>query len=361
MRGQPGFFDVDDRLKRLSDLGDQLEAFRSVIDFEIFRPALVEALDYSDGAQGGRPPFDPVLMFKILVIQAANNLSDERAEFLINDRLSFMRFLGLGLTDRIPDARTIWLFREKLTRAGVIQALFDRLDDALRASGYIAMSGQIVDASLISAPKQRNTREENHTIKAGGIPEDWATKPAKVRHKDRDARWTVKFTKAKTRADGTTPPVDIAIPTFGYQNHVSIDHGYGLIRKWLATDAASYEGARLRDGLLDKTNTASAVWADTAYRSAKNEAFLRDNGFVSRIHRKKPKGKPMPERTRKANALKSVVRSRVEHVFAVQKDRMDLFIRTVGIARATTKIGMANIVYNIKRLLTLRRKAPATP
>jgi IS5 family transposase len=361
MRGQPGFFDVDDRLKRLSDLGDQLEAFRSVIDFEIFRPDLVEALDYSDGAQGGRPPFDPVLMFKILVIQAANNLSDERAEFLINDRLSFMRFLGLGLTDRIPDARTIWLFREKLTRAGVIQALFDRLDDALRASGYIAMSGQIVDASLISAPKQRNTREENHTIKAGGIPEDWAKKPAKLRHKDRDARWTVKFTKAKTRADGTTPPVDIAIPTFGYQNHVSIDRGYGLIRKWLATDAASYEGARLRDGLLDKTNTASAVWADTAYRSAKNEAFLRDSGFVSRIHRKKPKGKPMPERTRKANALKSVVRSRVEHVFAVQKDRMDLFIRTVGIARATTKIGMANIVYNIKRLLTLRRTAPATP
>ena len=299
------------------------------------------------------------MMFKILVIQAANNLSDERAEFLINDRLSFMRFLGLRLSDRIPDARTIWLFREKLTKAGAIQALFDRFDAALRAAGYIAMSGQIVDASLIAAPKQRNTREENQTIKEGRIPEDWKAKPAKVRHKDRDARWTIKFTKAKTRADGTTPPVDIAIPTFGYQNHVSIDHGFGLIRKWLATDAASYEGARLREGLLDKANTASAVWADTAYRSAKNEAFLRDNGFVSRIHRKKPKGKPMPERTRKANAVKSTIRSHVEHVFAVQKDRMDLFIRTIGLARATTKIGMANIVYNIKRLLTLRKTATA--
>lgn len=187
MRGQPGFFDVDDRLKRLSGLGDQLEAFRGVIDSEIFWPDLVAALDYSVGAQGGRPPFDPVLMFKILVIQAANNLSDERAEFLINDRLSFMRFLGLGLSDRIPDARTIWLFREKLTRAGVIQALFDRLDGALRTAGYIAMSGQIVDASLISAPKQRNTREENQTIKEGRIPEDWKKKPAKLRHKDRDA------------------------------------------------------------------------------------------------------------------------------------------------------------------------------
>lgn len=359
MRGQSGLFDVDDRLKRLSDLGDQLEAFGAAVDFEIFRADLVAALAYSDGAQGGRPPFDPVMMFKILVIQAANNLSDERTEFLINDRLSFMRFLGLALSDRVPDARTIWLFREKLTKAGAIQALFDRFDAALRANGYIAMSGQIVDASLIAAPKQRNTDDEKKAIKEGRVPDGWKDKPAKLRQKDRDARWTVKFSKAKERSDGTKPPVDIAIPTFGYQNHVSIDRGFGLIRKWAATDAAAYEGARLRDGLLDKTNTASGVWADTAYRSAVNEAYLEKNGFVSRIHRKKPKGRPMAETTRRANALKSKVRSRVEHVFAAQKDRMDLFVRTIGIARATTKIGMANLVYNIKRLLFLRRMAEA--
>src|SRR5882724_11527921 len=114
MRRQAGFFDVDDRLKRLSDLGDQLEAFEAAVEFEAFRPELNAALAYSDGAQGGRPPFDPVMMFKVLVIQTTNNLSDERAEFLINDRLSFMRFLGFGLSDRVLDARTIWLFREKL-------------------------------------------------------------------------------------------------------------------------------------------------------------------------------------------------------------------------------------------------------
>lgn len=359
MRGQSGFFDVDDRLKRLSDLGDQLEAFGAAVDFEIFRADLMAALAYSDGTQGGRPPFDPVMMFKILVIQAANNLSDERAEFLINDRLSFMRFLGLGLSDRVPDARTIWLFREKLTKAGAIQALFDRFDAALRANGYIAMSGQIVDASLIAAPKQRNTDDEKKAIKQGRVPDGWQDKPAKLRHKDRDARWTVKFSKAKERSDGTKPPVDIAIPTFGYQNHVSIDRGFGLIRKWAATDAAAYEGGRLRDGLLDKTNTASGVWADTAYRSAVNEAYLEKNGFVSRIHRKKPRGRAMAETTRRANALKSKVRSRVEHVFADQKDRMDLFVRTVGIARATTKIGMANLVYNIKRLIFLQRPRAA--
>ncbi len=359
MRGQLGFFDVDDRLKRLSDLGDRLEAFRAAVDFELFRAELNVTLGYSNGSEGGRPPFDPVMMFKILVIQATNNLSDERAEFLINDRLSFMRFLGLGLAERVPDARTIWLFREKLTKAGAIKTLFERFDATLRQTGYIAMSGQIVDASLIAAPRQHNSEDEKQAIKGGRIPKDWKDKPAKLRQKDRDARWTVKFTKAKPRDDGSMPPVDLAIPLFGYQNHVSIDRGFGFIRRWTATDAAAYEGRRLREGLLDKSNTASGVWADTAYRSAANETFLIRNGFVSHIHRKKPKGRIMSEATRRANNAKSTIRSRIEHVFAEQKERMDLFIRTVGIARATTKIGLANLVYNIKRLIFLRRAVVA--
>lgn len=357
MGRQPGFFDIDERLTRLTDLGDQLEGFRAAVDFEMFRDALDQALAYADGVQGGRPPFDAVMMFKILVIQATNNLSDERAEYLINDRLSFMRFLGLGLPDRVPDARTIWLFRERLTKAGAIGSLFERFDAMLRQSGYIAMSGQIVDASLIAAPRQRNTNEEKKAIKQGRIPDEWKDKPAKLRQKDRDARWTVKFTKAKPRQDGSTPPVDLAIPVFGYQNHVSIDRGFGFIRQWSATDAAAYEGRRLREGLLDKTNTARGVWADTAYRSAANEAFMATNGFVSHVHRKKPKGRAMPAAIRRANNAKSKIRSRVEHVFAELKDRMDLFIRTIGIARATTKIGLANLVFNIKRLLFLRRVA----
>src|ERR1700752_1344665 len=298
MRGQPGLFDIDNRLKRLSDLGDQLETFRSAVDFELFRPELNAALGYTDRTEGGRPPFDPVLMFKILVIQATNNLSDERAEFLINDRLSFMRFLELGLEDRVPDARTIWLFREKLTTNGAIKRLFEQFDALLRQAGYIAMSGQIVDASLVAAPRQRNTGDEKKAIKEGRIPDEWKEKPAKLRHKDRDARWTVKFTKAKPREDGSSPMVDLAIPVFGYQNHISIDRGFGFIRQWSATDAAAYEGRRLREGLLDKTNTASGVWADTAYRSAANEEFIRKNGFVSHAHRKKPKWGEMREARR---------------------------------------------------------------
>lgn len=221
------------------------------------------------------------------------------------------------------------------------------------------MGGQIVDASLIAAPKQRNTPVEKKDLKEGRIPEDWKARPARLRQKNRDARWTDKFSKAKERPDGSKPPVDIAIPTFGYQNHIAVDRRYGLIRKWQATDAAVYKGARLREGLLDTPNTASSVWADTAYRSKANEAFMVANGFVSKVHRKKPKSKPMSEAVRRGNSTKSKVRTCVEHVFAAQEDRMDCFVRTIGIARATTKIGMANLVYNIKRLIFLQRTAAA--
>ena len=251
MAGQPGFFDVDERLRRLSDLGDQLEAYGRVVEFELFRPELEAALSYSDGAKGGRPPCDAVMMFKILLIQAHNTLSDERTEFLINDRLSFMRFLGLSLGDRAPDATTIWLFRERLTKAGVIEALFSRFDQTVRVAGYIPMSGQIIDASLVAAPRQRTTEAEKADIKAGRTPQEWQDKPAKLRQKDRDARWTVKVTKAKPKAGGTAQ-VDIAVPAFGYQSHLSIDRRHGLIRRWAVTDAAAYAGRLLRDGLLDQ-------------------------------------------------------------------------------------------------------------
>jgi IS5 family transposase len=355
----PGFFDVDERLAELSAKGDDLERLNALVDFELFRPALEAAVPRGDRSKGGRPPFDHVLMFKILILQAMHALSDERCEYLIKDRLSFMRFLGLGLADAVPDANTIWTFREALKKADAVDGLFAHLDETLRASGFLAMSGQIVDATIVAAPKQRNTLAEKQAIRDGRIPEGWTDKPKKLAQKDRDARWTVKYSKAKPREDGSLPPVDLAVPAFGYKNHVSIDRGFGLIRKWTATHAAAHDGARLED-VLDRTNTASDVWADTAYRSAKNEAMLARRGFVSRIHRKKPQGKPMPERMRIANAQKSKVRSAVEHVFALQKGPMALFVRTIGIARARVKIGLANLAYNMRRFVFLTGKCAAT-
>jgi transposase, IS5 family len=358
MDRQSGLFDLEERLALLSAKGDGLERLGAVVDFELFRPELERAVPRADRFRGGRPPFDHVLMFKVLVLQTQNNLSDERTEFYLRHRLTWMRFLGLGLGDPVPDANTIWTFREALTKAGAIERLFELFDRQLRTAGYLAMSGQLVDASIVAAPKQRTTKAEKQALKEGRVPEGWQDKPAKLRQKDRDARWTVKVTKAKPREDGQ-PQVDLAIPQFGYQNHVGADRRHRLIRTWRVTDAAAHAGARLGE-LLDPNNTASDVWADSAYRSRKNEELLERRGLVSRLHRKKPKDRPMPVRTARANAKKSTVRAHVEHIFAEQKARMGLFVRTIGLARATTKIGLANLVHNRRRLLWLERQgAPA--
>ena len=105
MRGQAGFFDVDERLKQLSAKGDNLERLSAVVDFELFRADLERAVPRSDGSKGGWPPFDHVLMLKTLILQSTHNLSDDRTEYLIRDRLSLVRFLGLG-GDTVPDANT---------------------------------------------------------------------------------------------------------------------------------------------------------------------------------------------------------------------------------------------------------------
>ena len=355
---QAGLFGLSEHLKRLSAFGDPLEELGRVIDFEGFRPILEDALGYSDGSKGGRPPYDPVAMFKVLILAAQNNVADARMEYLIRDRLSWLRFLGFDLGAPTPDANTIRLFREKLTEAGTLQVLFDAFDHRLRTNGYLAMGGQIVDATLVAAPKQRNTDAEKAAIKEGKTADEiWPDKPAKAAQKDVNARWTVKFSKGKPKADGMIQG-DIAIPSFGYKNHIAIDREHGFIRSFKVTHGARHDGAMLRE-VVTRDNTGSDVWADTAYRSKKNEAWLRRHGRTSQIHRRKPTGRPMPERTSKANGKKSKVRALVEHVFAHEKHHMGLFIRTIGIKRAEAKITLANLAYNIRRLLFHERRAAA--
>lgn len=303
MAGQPGFFDLSDRYEALSAAGDPLERLSAVVDFEQFRGPLVAALRRGPRNKGGRPPFDPVLMFKILVLQALYSLSDEATEFQIKDRLSFQRFLGVGLEGTVPDATTVWLFRERLVKAKSIDHLFARFDAALKDRGYLAMGGQIIDATVVPAPKQRNTQEEKTAIKEGRIPKEWT--PAKVQE------------GADPRA---AKPVDLAIPMFGYKNHIGIDRTHGLIRTWDVSAANAHDGARLPD-LISKENTASGVWGDTAYRSKKNEAFLAKGMFTSNIHQKRLPRRALPERIARANARRSKVRAAVEHVFAGQKHR----------------------------------------
>jgi transposase, IS5 family len=356
---QPGFWDFEERLRSLSAHGDPLEALSRTVDFEIFRPILERALRRSDPSKGGRPGFDVVLKFKMLVLQSLHGVSLEQTEYLVRDRLSWMRFCGLGLSDRVPDANTLWDFREALIASKTLDKLFIRLDRAIGEAGYQAMSGQILDATLVAAPKQRNREDEREAIKSGRVPKDWKNKLAKLRQKDRDARWTVKFAKAREREDGKNQP-DIAIPTFGYKSHISVDRRHRIIRRQIVTHAAAHDGARLREGLIDPDNFASGVWADTAYRSRENETYLEKHGKISRIHYKKPKGKPMANNIKRGNATKSKIRAHVEHVFADQKARMGLAVRTIGIKRAEATIILANMAYNMKRWDWLDRRAVLT-
>ena len=357
MADQRGFFDLDERYRTLSAAGDPLERLAAVVEFEVFRADLETALARSDRSKGGRPPYDAVLMFKVLVLQVLYGLSDDQAEFQVLDRRSFGRFLGLDDGDTVPDAKTIWLFREQLTRTGAVERLFDRFDAVLNDRGYLAMGGQIVDATVVEARRPRLTAGEKRTIKGGGTPEHWSK--AKRVQMDRDGRWTLKRGRKKPVADGSARATEIVVPAFGYKNHIGIDRRFGLVRTFAVTHAAAHDGGQLA-GLPDPDNLASGVWADTAYRSAANIALLNRRGLVPQFQRAKPKGRPMPAHIARGNATRGRIRARVEHVFAEQKRRLGLIVRSVGIARARTGITLANLAYNMRRLAWLDgRTVPA--
>lgn len=359
MMEQQSLFGLSEHLERISKIGDPLEVLEATVDFEYFRGWLVEGLGYSDGAKGGRPPFDPVSMFKALILQAQHNLSDARMEFMIRDRLSWMRFLKFDLGGPTPDENTIRLFRNKLTESGTLRRVMKAFDWQLQKKGYIPMSGQIVDASLVPAPKQRNTDAEKEAIKGGKSAEEiWPDEPNKAAQKDVDARWTLKI-GGKIRFDkGGKPLPQIALPVFGYKSHIAIDRRFGFVRECAATSASHADG-RMLPTLVATDNTSSEVWADSAYRSRRNEKWLGSKMLVSRIHRRKPAGRPMPQNIARANAAKSSIRAAVEHVFAHQKNRFGLFIRTIGIARAEAKLILANIAYNFDRLIFHERARAA--
>ena len=335
-------------------------------------------------------------MFKALILQAQHNLSDARMEFMIplagrrlpaiaerRDRLSWMRFLGFDLGAPTPDENTIRLFRDKLTDSGALKRVMKAFDRQLRKKGYIPptgdcrqspagrrMAGQIVDASLVPAPKRRNTEDEKQAIKEGRTAREiWPDEPDKAAQKDTNAPlswfsgkplpgsgWTLKAGgKVRYRPDGTPLPM-IAMPVFGYKSHISIDRKFGFIREGAVTSASAADGRMLRR-LVTTENTSGDVRADSAYRSRKNGKWLDAKMLRSQIHRRKPTGKPMPQATARANAKKSSVRARVEHVFAHQKNRFGLFIRTIGLARAEAKLTLANLACNFDRLVFHERRA----
>jgi transposase, IS5 family len=344
--GQFGFFDADRRLAAISAKGDPLEMIARVVPFDSFRAEIEAAvLTPADEkkSNAGRKPIDVLVMFRMLVLQSLYNLSDEQVEYQVRDRLSFTRFLRLGIEDRIPDGTTLWLFREALAKAGLIEKLFERFGQHLEAKGYVARGGQMIDATIVPVPKQRNSRDENEDVKGGKTPKAWKQNPAKNRQKDKDARWTKKHGKS----------------FYGYKNHVNADAKRKLIRQYEVTDASVHDSQKF-DELLNQGNTSADVYADSAYRSAETEAKLNSRGFRSRIHRRASRNHPLSKAQESANRRKSRIRARIEHVFGAQQTAPGgRIVRTIGIARAKVKIGLQNLVYNIRRLVTLERMAAA--
>lgn len=283
---------------------------------------------------------DPVLMMKALILQKLYDLSDHALEYQIADRMSFQRFLKISSIKAIPNEKTIWLFREQAQEAGLIDKLFDHFVASLGAAGFIANTGKIVDASIVAAPRQRNTREENQKIKTGEEIADWQKNPNKRRQKDTDASWTKKHGKTH----------------YGYKDHVKVDSKSKLIEDYEVGTAKEHD-SQVIDELTCKTQDGGqSLWADSAYRSEEIEQMLRTKGIQSKIHEKGRRGKPLNKKQKEQNTNKSRVRARVEHIFGYMHQKMGgLKVRTIGMKRAATQIGLANLTYNLCRAEYLLR------
>jgi IS5 family transposase len=330
-----GFFDQDIRLSKLSQLGDPLERLNTGIDFEFFRSLLEEKLSKEPKGKGGRPPYDYVLMFKILILQRYYNLSDDQAEYQINDRISFMRFLNLTISDDIPDSKTIWHFSERLTDLDLTEDLFVLFGKELEKLGLIVNEGKIIDASFVEAPRQRNSKDKNAQIKQGKGSELWKDQPHKKRQKDIDARWTKKNHQNY----------------YGYKNHTKVDSKSKLIDTYTVTDASVHDSQTV-DTLLNQKDKDQELYADSAYVG--QEEILDNYGVIDQIHEKGYKNKPLTDNQKESNTEKSRTRVRVEHVFGFMENSMSsTYFRKIGMRRAKTVIGLMNLTYNMFRAIQL--------
>lgn len=313
---------------------------RDLVPWESFRPLLEELAGYAtrDWSKGGKPPFDPVLMFKVLVLQKFHGLSDDATEEQIFDRTSFKNFLGLRIGDDIPDAKTLWDFKQRIEaegREGSLK-LFEAFGQILEGKGLIAHEGSIIDASFVEAPRQRNNREQNQRIKDGERPEEFDKNSAVGRQKDSEARWTRKNNEVH----------------YGWKNHVKADLKTKLILK-ATTTAASMHDSQVFEELLDEQD--QAVLADSAYHSAEHEESLIKLNAQEFLMRKATRNHPLDEEQQRTNHLISRMRVRVEHIFARMAQMGADLCRSIGLQRAAVHNHLCNLVYNMDRYACLTR------
>ena len=332
--GRISLFDKNETSERLSKLGNPLEKLHNIIDFEMFRSLLEEnMLNKDKKSNAGQKPYDVVMMFKIILLKRFYNLSDEQAEYQINDRLSFKEFLGLSSGDRVPDSRTIWLFQENLIKKNLEENLFEQFRKYLHDLGLYVNEGKIVDASFVEVPRQRNKKEENQKIKSGDGKELWQEQPNKKRQKDIDARWTEKGGQKY----------------YGYKDHTKIDAKSKLIDTYEITSAEVHDSQPI-DNLLRDNDKGQKLYADSAYIGEPIDTMLRGKEIVPQIIERAVKGKPLTEEQKENNHIKSKIRCLCEHVFGFITNSMgDFYIQSIGFIRAKGTVGLINLLYNMCR------------
>jgi transposase, IS5 family len=328
-------FADQEREAKLNKLGDALRVMEQHVDFAALAEEVDRAAPRPSRERGGRPPFPTEMMVRVLLIQQLFNLSDEQMEFQLLDRLSFQRFVGLRASSQIPDRTTIWTFKERLIQASASESIFEAVNRQLNKHGYIARGGQMIDASIVQAPKQSLSREEKAMVREDAMPIEW--KPAKRRQKDTDARWTKKHGKSY----------------FGYKVSANADKRYKLVRKIKVSTASEHDTLHFED-VLDPSNTNRNILADKGYVDGEREARLSKEGWRVHIQRKGSKGKPISATQERRNHRIAKTRARVEHVFAGLAQLGGKAIRTIGVARATLQLNWKVAAYNLQRLVYLK-------
>ena len=331
---QTDLFAADRRKEKIDRLGDPLIEIGEHIDFAALAAEVDRVAPRPVSPQGGRPPFPTETMTRILVLKRLYNLSDEQMEYQLLDRMSYQRFCGLADSASIPDRTTIWTFENRIGEAGA-KALFDGVERQLLKQGYIARGGQIIDATLVPAPKQHFTKADKEQLRQDALPADW--KPAKRRQKDLDASWTQKHGKHH----------------HGYKLSINVDKRYKVIRK-IETDTASVHDSQHFDAVLDLGNTSRDVYADRGYPSQEREAQLKQAGYRNHIQRKGQRNQPLSECQQRRNNRIAKTRARVEHIFAAITQMGGKLVRTIGQARANFAMTLMAACYNLKRLVYLK-------
>lgn len=330
-------FAGEERSSKRDRLGDPLQVLDKHIDFAALAKAVDGKLMIGGSGRGGRPAYPTELMIRLLVLQQLYNLSDEALEYQLLDRASFQRFAGLERSGRVPDAKTIWVWRERLKAQDLIGDISEAVGQQLARAGFIARGGQIIDASVVSAPIQRNTREENRAIGREEVPADWSA--AKRAQKDVEARWTQKHGKSY----------------YGYKLHANTDRRWGFIRQ-IDVTTASVNDTTVFESLLDDNNTSRVVYADRGYAKRARETDLHVQGYRACIQRKGTAQQPISKAQQRRNHRIARQRAFGEHPFARMAQMGGKHLRTIGLARAKVVMGLKVITHNLMHLARLQQR-----